>query len=99
VFHHEALENWSDVCCDPRAIRRHRWRQLTYITDPARLDFRWESRVVDARALVFDAHDGRFSLNEHLMPPIPGTLRAWREQLCYNRYTRQLGELWLKLSN
>ena len=89
AFSHEALQNWSDMV-NPVAVRKHRWKQITYINDRAKLDSSWESRVVDARALVFDAHDGHFEFNEDLMPPIPNTLRPWWERVRYNRFTRRI---------
>jgi hypothetical protein len=30
----------------------------------------WRSRVIDASELEYDAHDGKFVVNEHLMPPM-----------------------------
>lgn len=87
-FSHEALENWS-ACVDPRAIRKHRWKRVSYISESRDLDCSWESRVIDSRALVFDAHDGKFEFNEDLMPPIPSRLRPWLERLRYNRLTRK----------
>lgn len=90
VFSHEALADWR-ATVDPRQIRRHRWQAVKYITDPARYDLGWESRVIDAAALDYDAHDGRFVLNEDLMPPIPGQSRPWAVRLRHNRLTRRLG--------
>lgn len=89
VFNHEALRNWS-ATVDPRAIRRHRWQDVRYVKDPTKLECRWESRVIDASGLVFDAHDGNFSVNEDLMPPIPGVPRPLSMRLRHNRITRQL---------
>ena len=48
---------------------------MQYVIDPTQMEWGWESRVIDATHLAFDAHDGRFVLNENLMPPIPGVRR------------------------
>jgi hypothetical protein len=60
---------------------------VAYVGDSASLDSSWESRVLDAKALVFDAHDGRFQFNEELMPPI--FPRPWWERMRYNRITNK----------
>jgi hypothetical protein len=74
-FSHEGIKDWRSTV-DPVAIRKHKWQKVDYVTDVGELDLSWESRVIDARHLVYDAHDDKFVLNEHLMPPLPGTLRA-----------------------
>ena len=39
---------------------------MQYVIDPTQMEWGWESRVIDATHLAFDAHDGRFVLNENL---------------------------------
>jgi glycosyltransferase involved in cell wall biosynthesis len=70
LFNHEAISNWAAIV-DPAAVREHRWRDLAYTTDTELLERGWESRVIDANSLNYDAHDGRYVINEHLMPQIP----------------------------
>jgi hypothetical protein len=74
AFSHELISDWGRTV-DPRSVRRHRWRNLEY-SDEATVQRGWESRVVDAGALEYDAHDGQFVLNPRLMPPLPGTWRG-----------------------
>jgi len=74
-FSHEGLKDWR-ATVDPVSIRKHKWRKMEYVADATELELGWESRVIDAEHLVYDAHDGRFVLNENLMPPIPGSVRA-----------------------
>lgn len=70
VFQHEAIANWS-ATVEPSAVQRHRWKDLVLITDPQKMERTWESRVINASSLNYDAHDDRYVINEHLMPPIP----------------------------
>jgi len=92
AFRHEAIRDWRRMF-EPGAIRKHRFWNLEQVTDPTSLESDWESRVVDVKDLVFDAHDGHFVLNEGLMPPIPGIRRPFRRRLISNRYTRRLASL------
>ena len=75
VFGHEAITDWAAVV-DPKAIRKHRWKDIAYAAGADELQRGWQSRVIDAASLEFDAHDGRYVLNEDLMPPIPGSRLA-----------------------
>ena len=70
AFRHEAIKDWR-THVDLIATKKRRWKDMSFVTDPGQMEWSWESRVIDASHLVFDAHDGRFVLNEHLMPPIP----------------------------
>ena len=100
-FRHEAITNWH-ATHDPVAIRQHRWTRenVPYSTDATQIEWGWESRVIDASHLVFDAHDGRFVLNEQLMPPIPQVQRPLIERLVVNRFTRRfVDRLWKKTTN
>jgi hypothetical protein len=72
IFSHEAIPNWSEVI-DPKSIRQHRWKDIAHTSCADDLERGWESRVVDAASLEFDAHDDRYVVNEELMPRIPGT--------------------------
>ena len=87
AFLHEAVEDWR-TSHDPLAIRQHRWNDVRYLKDPTQMEWGWESRVIDATHLVFDAHDGRFVFNESLMPAIPGVRRPLIRRLVANRFTR-----------
>jgi glycosyltransferase involved in cell wall biosynthesis len=64
-FSHEAVVDWADAVASIRRNGRFAGTPGTVIpTD-------WRARIVSAAALDYDAHDGRFVLNEHLMPPLP----------------------------
>jgi hypothetical protein len=63
---------------------------VQYVTEMDQMELGWESRVIDADHLVFDAHDGRFVINEHLMPSIPGMRRPPLQRLISNRFTRAI---------
>ena len=80
VFSHEAVKDWR-ATVDPTAIQQHQWKNVQYASDHTEMELGWESRVIDATHLVFDAHDGRFVLNEHLMPggrrPLPQRLASY----------------------
>lgn len=93
AFRHEAVKDWR-AYVELRAGQKLRWvdiqEDIQFITDPAQMEWGWESRVVDAAYLVFDAHDGRFVINEHLMPPIPGVRRPLLQRLGSNRFTRSI---------
>jgi hypothetical protein len=91
VFCHEAVKSWRTTH-DPLVIRQHRWNatEVPYFTNPAQMEWGWESRVIDAAHLVFDAHDGHFVLNEDLMPAIPGVRRPFIKRLVVNRFTRPI---------
>lgn len=89
VFSHEAIADWSRVV-DPRAVQQHRWSQVEYIRESEKFDGSWQSRVIDHRALEFDAHDGRFKINEDLMPPIPGVRPSLLSRLSYDRVKGKL---------
>jgi hypothetical protein len=89
AFSHEAIKDWRTIV-DPLAVQQHRWEDVHYVDDPAQMEWGWESRVIDATHLVFDAHDGRFVLNERLMPPIPGVQRRPLQRLVSNRFTRPI---------
>lgn len=98
AFCHEAITNWRSTH-DPLAIRQHRWNkeEVPYHRDPTQMDSGWESRVIDAAHLVFDAHDGHFVLNEHLMPVIEGVRRPLMKRVVANRFTRPIiNRLWKK---
>jgi glycosyltransferase involved in cell wall biosynthesis len=90
-FRHEAMKNWR-ATHDPLAIQRHRWKreELRYVSGPDQMEWGWESRVIDASHLVFDAHDGHFVVNEDLMPEIPGVRRPLIKRLVVNRFTRAI---------
>jgi glycosyltransferase involved in cell wall biosynthesis len=70
VFGHEAIQNWAEVV-DPKSVREHKWRDIAYVTDAELLERGWESRIIPVESLEYDAHDGRYVVNEELMPPIP----------------------------
>ena len=89
AFRHEAVKDWR-ANIEMLAREKRRWPEVPFITDPAQMEWGWESRVVDAARLVFDAHDGRFVLNEHLMPPIPDVRRPLLRRLVSNRFTRSV---------
>jgi|GEM_PF-530583 len=89
VFSHEAVKDWRKTV-DPVSIREHHWNDLEYATDPTEMEWGWESRVIDAANLVFDAHDGRYVLNKHLMPSIPGVPRPLLHRIVSNRFTRPI---------
>jgi len=97
AFTHEAVKDWRKTV-DPLAIRQHLWNNLEYVTEPTEMEWGWESRVIDARNLVFDAHDGRFVFNSYLMPPIPGITRPLYRRIVSNRYTRPIIRRILKQS-
>ena len=67
VFVHEAVAEWGTAVA---AIKTH--RTLLDRADPEFATARWEDRIVPASSLEFDAHDGRFIVNESLMPELPG---------------------------
>jgi len=59
----------ADAC---RAALQHRntaGADMQFVNRSAQIERGWESRVIDATHLVFDAHDGRFVLKRTLMPP------------------------------
>jgi glycosyltransferase involved in cell wall biosynthesis len=97
-FRHEAMKDWSAMI-DPVVIERERWKNLAYVQPDDVLETTWESRVVRADRLYVDHHDGRFTINEHLMPTIPGTpvsveLRRLRDtRLLNNRLTQPFRRL------
>lgn len=73
-FQHEAVANWAQVVA---AI------PLTHArfagAHPQFAGSHWEERVVAASSLDYDAFDGRYVLNEGLMPRLPrGTERLFR---------------------
>lgn len=70
VFAHEAIQNWSAVV-DPKSVTEHKWRDIAYVTQDELLERGWESRVIPAESLQYDAHDGHYVVREDLMPPIP----------------------------
>lgn len=70
VFAHEAVDDWSNTI-DPEAIAEHKWKDLAYVTEEELLQRGWESRVVPAASLSYDAHDGRFTVDLNSMPAIP----------------------------
>ena len=89
AFRHETIKDWR-THIDLLATHKLRWKDMQFVTDPAEMERGWESRVIDARHLVFDAHDGRFVLNEHLMPPIPDLRQPLLRRFVSNRFTRSL---------
>lgn len=77
-FWHEAVSNWSEMF-SPSSIRgrrlKHRWGDPEFQAhqfQPSGSGLRpdWRSRVIDVSELEYDAHDGKFVVNEHLMPPM-----------------------------
>lgn len=75
VFGHEAISNWAAVV-DPKAVHKHKWRDIAYCTDAELFERGWRSRIIPTESLVYDAHDGHFIINEHLMPRIPVPVRS-----------------------
>jgi hypothetical protein len=78
-FWPEGVSNWSEMF-SPKSIRErrlnHRWgtaefQAHQFQSSQTALSVDWRSRVIDASELVYDAHDGRFVVNEELMPPMP----------------------------
>ncbi len=88
-FRHEAVKNWR-ASVELLATQQRRWPYFEFVTDRDEMEWGWESRVIDASHLVFDAHDGRFVLNEHLMPPIPDFRRPLLRRFVSNRLTRSI---------
>lgn len=66
VFGHEDVEDWAGAVARIRAVGGFRGT-------PSGRQATWEDRVVPAAALDFDAQDGAYVLNEHLMPPVPAS--------------------------
>jgi len=87
VFRHEAIKDWR-TSVGLALQQPNCWKDVQYVTDPTQMEWGWKSRVIDATHLVFDAHDGRFVLNENLMPPIPGVRRPLLQRLVSDGYTR-----------
>jgi len=83
VFIHEAVADWGQAVAAVKVNRS--------MLDRAAPEFAtgsWEERIVPAASLEFDAHDGRFVVNESLMPPLPtrssaarAVLPRWRGRL------------------
>lgn len=89
AFRHEAVKNWRSSV-ELLATQQRQWPNFEFVTDRDEIERGWESRVIDASHLVFDAHDGRFILNEHLMPPIPDFRRPLLRRFVSNRFTRSI---------
>lgn len=64
TFSHEMVRDWSQSVAQIREKRK-------FIGIPGEMPDSWLERVVPAKALDFDAHDGILVINEDLMPVIP----------------------------
>lgn len=65
-FSHEAIADWGAAVAAVRTSR-----ELMENTGAEFAARSWRDRIVPASALDYDAHDGRLTVNEDLMPPIP----------------------------
>jgi len=88
-FRHERVKNWR-TSVELLVTQQRRWPDFEFVSNEHEMEWGWESRVIDASHLVFDAHDGQFVLNEHLLPPIPGARRSFPQRLISNRFTRSI---------
>jgi hypothetical protein len=95
-FLHEAIPNWAEL------IGRIRDDPMTGLTSSHKehVAATWEERIVDASTLEYDAHDGRYVINDHLMPVIPGRSSIIRKFVfAFIVRLKSAGRSWLRRGN
>ncbi len=95
LFRHESFKNWRKATLSMLSRKQPNWNWKDWETleeneSRENLNFSWESRVIEAELLEYDAHDGNFVVNESIMPTIRNMRYPLPQRLMQTQFMRSL---------